>query len=374
MRAITRAWMDWVRTLYPGYFACVMATGIVSVALLLAHVTALSVALWILAGALLAYLALAYLVRAARYPRELRRDALDPATAFGYFTFIAAAGVTATRCALGGWTLVPALLTAVAGVAWFGLIYWTFAMLLFTNEQPIERALNGSWLIAIVATESLAITWVLLIPILPAASAPLQLLAYAFWTLGVLLYIIVITLIMYRFFFTRLRHGDLTPPYWINMGAMAITTVAGVRMLDVARPTALLVALRPFIAGLTVMMWAWGTWWIPLLLVIGCWKYLVVREPIRYQPTLWSVVFPLGMYATALQLLTHIPGLAFLAGVGMVSAWLALAAWALVMAGWLWSAVRAVRGALRGPAAPRAAMPPPARVDAPTDGQAAPTP
>jgi tellurite resistance protein TehA-like permease len=366
--------MDWVRTLYPGYFACVMATGIVSVALLLAHVTALSVALWILAGALLAYLALAYLVRAARYPRELRRDALDPATAFGYFTFIAAAGVTATRCALGGWTLVPALLTAVAGVAWFGLIYWTFAMLLFTNEQPIERALNGSWLIAIVATESLAITWVLLIPILPAASAPLQLLAYAFWTLGVLLYIIVITLIMYRFFFTRLRHGDLTPPYWINMGAMAITTVAGVRMLDVARPTALLVALRPFIAGLTVMMWAWGTWWIPLLLVIGCWKYLVVREPIRYQPTLWSVVFPLGMYATALQLLTHIPGLAFLAGVGMVSAWLALAAWALVMAGWLWSAVRAVRGALRGPAPPRAAMPPPARVDAPTDGQAAPTP
>jgi tellurite resistance protein TehA-like permease len=179
---------------------------------------------------------------------------------------------------------------------------------------------------------------------------------------------------MYRFFFTRLRHGDLTPPYWINMGAMAITTVAGVRMLDVARPTALLVALRPFIAGLTVMMWAWGTWWIPLLLVIGCWKYLVVREPIRYQPTLWSVVFPLGMYATALQLLTHIPGLAFLASVGMVSAWLALAAWALVMAGWLWSAVRAVRGALRGPAAPRAAMPPPARVDAPTDGQAAPTP
>jgi tellurite resistance protein TehA-like permease len=368
--------MDWVRALYPGYFACVMATGIVSVALLLARVAPLSVALWDLAGALLVYLAAAYLVRAVRYPRELRRDAFDPATVFGFFTFIAAVDVTATRFALGGWTLVPAVLTAVAGVAWFGLIYWTFAMLLFTNAQPIERALNGSWLIAIVATESLAITWVLLIPTLAAEGAPLQLLAYSFWTLGVLLYIIFIALIMYRFFFTRLQHGDLTPPYWINMGAMAITTVAGMRMLGVARPTALLVALRPFTAGLTVMMWAWGTWWIPLLLVIGFWKYVVNREPIRYQPTLWSVVFPLGMYATALQLLTTFPGLAFLGAVGMGSAWVAFGAWALVMAGWLWSAWRAVRNARGGPtplAEPRAAPPSPARVDAPTDGQAAPT-
>jgi tellurite resistance protein TehA-like permease len=376
VRAIARAWMDWVRALYPGYFACVMATGIVSVALLLAHVAPLSVALWELAGVLLVYLAVVYLVRAIRFPRELRRDAFDPATVFGFFTFIAAVDVTATRFALSGWTLVPAVLTAVAEVAWFGLIYWTFAMLLFTNEQPIERALNGSWLIAIVATESLAITLVLLIPILPAESAPLQLLAYSFWTLGVLLYIIFIALIMYRFFFTRLQHGDLTPPYWINMGAMAITTVAGVRMLHVARPTALLVALRPFITGLTVMMWAWGTWWIPLLLIIGFWKYVVYREPIRYQPTLWSVVFPLGMYATALLLLAQLPGLAFLDTVGIVSAWVAFGAWALVMAGWLWSAARAVGGVRGGPAS---RVEPLSRTragggGAPTDGQTAPTP
>ena len=350
MKAVGLAWMDWIRTLYPGYFASVMATGIVSVALLLSHALALSLALWITGSALLVFLAVIYAIRAMRFPREMRRDFLDPATAFGFFTFIAAVGVMATRFALGGWTYVPGILTIIAAIAWFTLTYWTFAMLLFTNEKPIDRALNGSWLIAIVATESLAITWVLLTNIQPSQRATLQLLAYTFWTFGVLLYLIFIALIMYRFFFLRVQHSDLTPPYWINMGAMAITTVAGVRMLDVAQPTALLVTLRPYIEGFTVMMWAWGTWWIPLLIIIGFWKYVVSREPVRYQPALWSIVFPLGMYATALQLLTHIRGLEFLAAIGPASAWIAFAAWALVALGWLWSAYMTTRQALRAPA------------------------
>lgn len=328
-----------------------MATGIVSIALLLSHALTLSLALWIIGCVLLVFLTVVYVIRATRFPREMRRDFLDPATAFGFFTFIAGVGVIATRFALGGWTIVPAILTVIAAIAWFVLTYWTFAMLLFTNEKPIERALNGSWLIAIVATESLAITWVLLTRIEPTQRATLQLLAYAYWTFGVLLYLIFVALIMYRFFFLRVQPGDLTPPYWINMGAMAITTVAGVRLLNVAQPSALIVTLRPYIEGFTVMMWAWGTWWIPLLIIIGIWKYGVSREPIRYQPALWSIVFPLGMYATAVQLLTNIHGLEFLSAIGPICTWIAFVAWALVALGWLWSAFTASRRALGAPAA-----------------------
>ncbi len=346
MRAIYGAWLEWARTLYTGYFSCVMATGIVSVALLLSHVLALSFILWGAGFALLAWLVIVYAVRALRYPQEFRRDLYDPATAFGFFTFIAAVGVMATRSALGGWTLAPAILTGVAVITWFGLTYWVFAMLIFTNEKPIERSLNGAWLIAIVATESLAITWVLLTSFLPAQRATLQLLSYAFWTFGVLLYLIFIALIMYRFFFFRVLSTDLKPPYWINMGAMAITTVAGVRLLDAVSPSPFLLSVRPYIEGFTVMMWAWGTWWIPLLLIIGVWKYLIEREPIRYDPAQWSIVFPLGMYSTSLQLLTHIPGLGFLAVVGPASAWIALAAWALAGLGWIWSAITTARRAL----------------------------
>lgn len=349
MRAIGHAWLEWVRTLYPGYFASVMATDIVSVALLLTGAFPLSYALWSIGGALLVYLTVVYGLRALRYKTEMRRDFFDPSTAFGFFTFIAAVGVMATRFALGNWMVIPGVLTIIAAISWFILTYWIFAMVLITNEQPIGQALNGSWLIAIVATESLAITWVLLTNIQPSQRATLQLLAYAFWTFGVLLYLIFIALIMYRFFFLKIQPSDLKPPYWINMGAMAITTVAGVRMLDVAQPTTLLLTLRPYIEGFTVMMWAWGTWWIPLLLIIGVWKYVFVREPMRYHPSLWSVVFPLGMYATAVQLLTHIPGLEFLADIGPYCTWIAFAAWALVALGWLWSALMTIR------AAPRAA-------------------
>lgn len=347
MRAVGRAWMEWVRTLYPGYFASVMATGIVSVALLLSHALPLSLALWAIGGALLVILTVIYALRLVRFPHDMRRDLFDPASAFGFFTFIAAVGVLATRSALGGWMTVPGILTIIAAIAWFMLTYWTFAMLLITNNRPIQQALNGSWLIAIVATESLATTWALVTNLQPGQRQALQLLAYSFWTFGVLLYLIFIALIMYRFFFLSVQPDDLKPPYWINMGAMAITTVAGIRLLDVAQPTTLIVTLRPYIEGFTVMMWAWGTWWIPLLLIIGVWKYGYAREPIRYHPSLWSVVFPLGMYATAMQLLTHIRGLEFLAAFGPACTWIAFGAWALVALGWIWSVVVATRQALR---------------------------
>jgi tellurite resistance protein TehA-like permease len=53
------------------------------------------------------------------------------------------------------------------------------------------------------------------------------------------------------------------------------------------------------------------------------------------------------MYATAVQLLTHIPGLEFLAAIGPYCTWLAFAAWALVALGWLWSALMTIRAAPR---------------------------
>jgi tellurite resistance protein TehA-like permease len=338
MKAIKDTWLTWVRTLYSGYFASVMATGIVSVALLFSHEETLSTLLWVTGFVFLTYFVAVYLIRIIRFGGEVWRDAMDPSKVFGFFTFVAALGVMATRSALGGWTLVPGGLTLAAAVAWSILIYWAVAMMLFTNERPIERSVNGSWLVAIVATESLAITWVLLAAIWPNQRGALQLLAYTFWTFGVLLYLIFIALIMYRFFFRPIQSSDLTPPYWINMGAMAITTVAGARLLELADPGPFLVMLRPYVAGFTVMMWAWGSWWIPLLIIMGIWKYVAQREPVRYQPALWSMVFPMGMYATSLHLLSRISGLEFLAAIAPAATWIAFGAWVIVALGWVWSA------------------------------------
>ena len=110
----------------------------------------------------------------------------------------------AARSALGGWTIVPDALTDHRRAS-PGSSSPTGPSRCCSSptSSPIDQALNGSWLIAIVATESLAITWVLVTNIQPGQRATLQLLAYAFWTFGVLLYLIFITLIMYRFFFLR---------------------------------------------------------------------------------------------------------------------------------------------------------------------------
>src|SRR5579872_4864469 len=203
------AWLAWVKSLYTGYFASVMATAIVSIALLLDHVMALSVALWVISCVLLLFMTVAYALRWILYPHEVHANFYDPTTVFGYFTFIAAIDVLATRFSLGGWTIVPGILTLIAAAAWLILTYWVFAMLIFTSDRSIEQAVNGSWMIAIVATESLAITWVLLVRVQPQVSVVLQLAAYMFWTFGVLLYLIFIAFIMYRFFFTHVRPTDL---------------------------------------------------------------------------------------------------------------------------------------------------------------------
>ena len=47
------------------------------------------------------------------------------------------------------------------------------------------------------------------------------------WLWGGMLYIWIISLIFYRYTFFRFSPTDLAPPYWINMGAMAISTLAG---------------------------------------------------------------------------------------------------------------------------------------------------
>ena len=71
-------------------------------------------------------------------------------------------------------------------------------------------------------------------------------------------------------------------------------------------------------------MWAWATWWIPLLVLLGIWKHGVCRVPVTYTPMFWSLVFPLGMYALAslrLSLAADFPPLRTLS---LAMAWIAL--------------------------------------------------
>ncbi|QSO45582.1 tellurite resistance/C4-dicarboxylate transporter family protein [Alicyclobacillus mengziensis] len=330
-------------TLYPGYFAVVMATGILSVVSDYVEWLLLSKALFVVSIVLYVFLLVLYGMRIVGFSHAVRADMFDPLRVFGYFTFVAATDILATRLGLSKFVWLVIVLGVIAFIAWCGLLYFIFAMLLFENDKPVEHSVNGSWLITTVATQSLSIVCAIIATHLSILTEPLLFAAYVFWSFGILLYLIFIVLIVYRFFFRPVHREDLTPPYWINMGAMAITAVAGARLAQPGTTTHFLTAVHPFVVAFTVTMWAWGTWWIPLLVIMGLWKYHALKDFRTYDPSLWSIIFPLGMYATSLDLMSSIPGLHFLIHAVKSFVVIALGGWCLVSLAWAVSDLRKVK-------------------------------
>jgi tellurite resistance protein TehA-like permease len=124
---------------------------------------------------------------------------------------------------------------------------------------------------------------------------------------------------------------ELTPPYWVAMGALAITVLAGARIVEMA-DAPMVAATRGLIAGLAVMFWAFATWLIPVLVAAGWWRHGIRSVPLVYDATLWSIIFPLGMYAVAGIYLGEADRLPVVGAIGSVELWVAFAAWALVFA------------------------------------------
>jgi tellurite resistance protein TehA-like permease len=331
--------------LYPGYFNLVMATGIVSNGFWVTGHTRLSLALLVVA--LIAYpvLVVALGVRALLYPRRLLGDVVDPRLVFTFFTFVAASDVLGHGLHLRHHDQAATWLWLAGLAAWVVLGYVSFSVLTFLNSEEGTEVVHGGWLIAIVGTESLVILGTVLAPRFGGLEELAQVTVYALWGIGIVFYGIFVTLFTYRIFFLRLEPSEMGPLFWVIMGAAAISTNAGSTLI--AHPPALpfLVAMRPFVDGTTLILWAWGTWWIPLLVILGVWRHLVRRYPLRYDPGYWNLVFPLGMYSVATYRLSLAADYTPLQTVSHVMIWVAFGAWVVTAAGLADVLLCALRGA-----------------------------
>ncbi|MEP5367498.1 tellurite resistance/C4-dicarboxylate transporter family protein, partial [Parvibaculum sp.] len=163
----------------------------------------------------------------------------------------------------------------------------------------------------------------------------LNFLALSMWLWGGMFYIWMISLIFYRYTFFAFSPGDLSPPYWINMGAMGISVLVGARLVENTEAAPFLQSLLPFLKGFTVFYWATGTWWIPMLLLLGVWRHIYRRFPLRYDPSYWGAVFPLGMYTVCTLQMARTLDLGFLLFIPRYFIFLAALAWCLTFAGFI---------------------------------------
>ncbi|MGO1508436.1 MAG: tellurite resistance/C4-dicarboxylate transporter family protein [Microbacterium sp.] len=281
-----------IDALPPNAFAAVMATGIFGVAVTHIVSPAIGMVLFVIAETFLLALMVGTIARAIRDRHGFAAAAREIGPALGWFTFptaIAVSAALANALAIPGvrW---PALIIAV--LSWLFLSYVVLPTAFSRHKSsPLADTVDGTWLLLVVSTQALSI-----VCSLAGAAVP----AIVLWGTGIVLYLLLASALLARLLHNSGRYA--APTVWIVMGATAVSALAATRIadLDALRP------LVPFLDGMAVMLWGFGSLCIPYLILLGVRRYFIRREPVRFEVGLWSVVFPLGMYATATHALASV--------------------------------------------------------------------
>ncbi|MGY5118559.1 SLAC1 family transporter [Streptomyces sp. 900105755] len=102
--------------------------------------------------------------------------------------------------------------------------------------------------------------------------------------------------------------------------------------------------------GRSVVLWAFSSWLIPLLLALGVWRHALRRVPLRYELGWWNLVFPVGMYAVTTHELGRATGTPWLTSAGRWEVRIAAVFWAVVFAATILARLRARPTATHGSA------------------------
>ncbi|MFC3980987.1 tellurite resistance/C4-dicarboxylate transporter family protein [Streptosporangium jomthongense] len=338
-----------VRNLEPAYFAMVMATGIISVDTRAMGLKVPSaVLLWVgIAGYAVLLVLSGWRLLGCR--AETARDLGDPAKAFGFFTFVAATDLLGTRIAMDGRLGVATVFLVVGALSWLVLAYlvpWA-SVLRHESVKALARA-NGTWFVWVVGGQSVAI---LAATLERAGAGPrdaLALFAVAVWSISMWLYLLVGVVVCFRLMLFEMDADELNPPYWVAMGANAISVVAAAKIAGMREAPAAEV-VHDFALHVGVVFWGFATWVFFALLLAGWWRHVRRGVPLRYGPGMWSLVFPLGTYAAASHGLGEATGLGLVTAFGDVEVWFGLAAWVLTFCAMAVHLARAARSLTRSP-------------------------
>jgi len=186
-----------IKNLFSGYFALVMATGALSIGTHLIGMESISKTLLFIN--IFAYIILWILtiLRMIKFFPEVLADITSHANGPGFFTLVAG------TCVFGSQLIIVAGQYEVARYLWFlAIILWVLIMYTFftavtirKNKPTFAEGINGAWLIATVATQSVSILGTLLSPYLYLGVEVVLFFTLCMYFLGCMLYLNIITLI-----------------------------------------------------------------------------------------------------------------------------------------------------------------------------------
>ena len=322
-----------IQTFSPAYFALAMSTGIISIASGMLGYSVISKGLFLINNIEFAVLLIIFFLRLLLFFRDFERDLSSHAKGAGFLTIIAAACILGAEYGLLEFHFERAvILWCFALFAWVILVYSFFILVTIKKHKPsLENGINGSWLLFVVSVQALSILGNIIAPYLGLSMPVVLFINLFFYLLGVLFYLIVIGIIFYRTTFFPMKADEFKPSYWIDMGAAAISTLAGVMLVKNMSGIISYDGFIPVIKLLSILFWIAGTWWIPVICFLEVWRHKSI--PLRYNAGYWSLVFPLGVYTVCTWQLADVLGLSFLKSIPEVSIFIAWFAWVVTFIG-----------------------------------------
>ncbi|RDI95203.1 C4-dicarboxylate transporter [Meiothermus sp. QL-1] len=343
-----------VRYLNPAWFASVMGTGVLALALAQFGLAWLAVPVYLLALLALVGLLGLYLAKLLRYPQAALSDLQHPILAQMLPTLpiaLLVVSLATQALPLGPWA--PALGQGLFGVG-TPLIFLVGLLVVYTvstRQRLSLEAANGTWFIPPVSALLVPLgggVWLSSFP--PAWQKEVWVTSGLFLGIGFFLFLFVLPSLLQRLYgFGRLE-PHLLPSVFIGLAPVGLLVLAPWRWLEGGAQAGLVPQGWPEawpVVGLAI--WGLGLWWLAYslallldTLLVGC-----RRAQFHFAPGWWGFVFPLGAFTLATKALAQALGSAFLGGL----AWGLLG---LLLLFWLWVLLPSLRawaglGTLRPP-------------------------
>ncbi len=309
-------------SLSPAMFSVVLGTGGLSLAANLIGLPRVALALFWLNLFLFGLAWVATILRVVRGIREMAADFTHAGRGPAFFLSGLATSIFGLQLAsVAQWQETVAPIWIFSAALWVGMIsLFVFGATIRAEKAPFAEAIGPMWFLPGAALEAMVALGA------HVSTHSTRLMATALlggFLLGLLLNLLVLAAILYRWLFLPMSAQQLTSTNWINLGGFAIVVVAGVKL---ASPR-----LEPFI----VLSWAIATWWLPILVVAGIWRHGVQKVPLRYDGQYWPVVFSPAVYASGTFFLAEASRLTVLWWVPPFFFAFAGAVWVVLMIGWI---------------------------------------